>query len=163
MDVGLAWVGSDMLGRALAWVHVTKALLHPELELVLSSGFLASLANQPFQDCPKNVHSDWVDFGDMWRVLPLVAHTAWRARRTRLKLEVGNEHLQGLARTEFGVFHILHQWRTPACPGKLLITSNFDASFLRGTPDTVTWLSKKTPPGRNWELVNFSSTFWLPF
>ena len=91
-----SWVGSDMLRRGLS--HVAKAFLHPELELVLSLGFLASLASQPFQDCPKNLH--WVDFGDIWRVLPLVAHTAWRARRTRLELEVRNEHLQGLARTE---------------------------------------------------------------
>ena len=42
-------------------VHVVEALLHPELELVLSLGFLASLGNQPFHDCPKNLH--WVDFG----------------------------------------------------------------------------------------------------
>ena len=30
-------------------------------------------------------------------------------------------------------------------------------------PDMVTWSSKKPPPGRNRELDNFSSTFWLPF
>ena len=105
----------------------------------------------------------WVEFEDMWRVLLLVVHTAWRARRTRLELEVRNEHLQSLVRTEFGVFDILHQWRVPACPGKLLITSNFDASFLTGTSETVTWLSKKPPLGKNSELDNFSSTFLASF
>ena len=118
-----------MDGHSHYWADVAKALLHPELELVLSLGFLASLANQPFQDSPQILHL--VEFGDMWRVLLLVAHTVWRARQTRLELEVRNEQLQGLARTEFGVFQILHQWGSP---GKLLITSNFEASFLTGTP-----------------------------
>ena len=69
-------------------VHVAKALLHPELELVLNLGFLASLANQLFQDSPKIRH--WAEFGDMLRVLLLVAQTGCRARRTRLELEVLN-------------------------------------------------------------------------
>ena len=60
-----------MLGRAS--VHVAKALRHPELVLVLCLGFLASLANQPFQDFLKNLH--WAEIGDLWRVLLLVAHT----------------------------------------------------------------------------------------
>ena len=117
-----------------AWtasVHVAKALLHPEIEPVLSLGFLASLANQPFQDSPKILHR--AEFGDLRRVLLLVAHSGCRGRRTRLELEVGNEHLQGLARTEIRFVLILPQWRAS---GKLLITSNFDASFLTGTPDT---------------------------
>ena len=129
MDVGLESVQTCLDGPS---VRVAKALLHPQLELVLSLGFLASFANQPFQDSPKILH--WVEIGDLRRVLLLVAYTAYtgcRARRTRLELEVRNEHLQGLARTEFRFVHILYQWRAS---GKLLITSNFDASFLTGTP-----------------------------
>ena len=123
MNVGLESV------QTRPTVYVTNALLQPELELVLSLGFLASLANQPFMESPKILH--WVEFGDLWRVLLLVAHTGWRARRARLELEVRNEHLQGLARTEFCFVHILHQWMAS---GKLLITSNFDASFLMHSP-----------------------------
>ena len=46
MDVGLESVQTCLDGPS---VHVAKALLHPELELVLSLGFLASLATNPFR------------------------------------------------------------------------------------------------------------------
>ena len=150
MDASLEFVQTCLEG---VLVHVRKALVHPELELVLSLAVLASLAKQLFQDCPKNLR--WVDFGDTWRALSLVAYMAWRACRTRLQLEVRNEHLQGLARTEFGVFHIRHQWRAPACPGKLLITSNFDASFLRCTPTRSHDCQKRLLLAEMWSLTAF--------
>ena len=50
MGVGLESVQMCLGGTS---VDVAKALLHPELDLGLSLGFLASLANQPFQDPPK--------------------------------------------------------------------------------------------------------------
>ena len=61
MDVGLESVQTCLDGPS---VRVAKALLHPQLELVLSLGFLASFANQPFQDSPKILH--WVEIGDLW-------------------------------------------------------------------------------------------------
>ena len=126
MDVGLESVQTDVLGRAhsrcregtsssLAWSGAQFGLPSIPCKPTLS-GF------------PQNPPLDGV--WDLWRVLLLVAHTGCRARGARLELEVRNEHLQGLARTEFCFVHILYQWRAS---GKLF-TSNFDASFLKGTP-----------------------------
>ena len=98
-------VGSDVLGRAS--VHVAKAILHSELELVLSLGLPASRANQYFQDSPKTLHCAEIE--DLCRVLLLVTQMGCRARRTRLELEVRHEHLQGLAGTEFRFVLILYQ------------------------------------------------------
>ena len=69
MDVGLESV-QTFLDRPS--VHVAKALLHSELvHAGTLLGFLASFANQPFQDSLKILH--WAENGDLSRVLLLGA------------------------------------------------------------------------------------------
>ena len=129
MDVSLESLQTCLDGPT---VHVAKALRPPELELVLSLGFLASLQNQHFQDSPKILH--WAEFGDLQMDLLLVAQTGCTACRTRLELEVRSEHLHGLARTEFCFAHTLHQW---------ILEAN------SWSPRTVMPASSQAPPTRS--------------